>query len=44
MFFKEKRKTIVNEKIYNTPDFITFFCHQIADIENQSFSCNNWVN
>ena len=38
----------MNKKIYNalidSPDFITFFCHQIADIENQSFSCNNWVN
>ena len=26
------------------PDFITFFCHQIADIDYQSFRCIDWVN
>ena len=25
------------------PDFITFFCHQIAVIENQRVSCWKWV-
>ena len=26
------------------PDFITFFCHLIADIDYQSFRCVDWVN
>ncbi len=37
-------QTVTSNGVTLTPDFITFFCHHIADIDYQSFRCVGWVN